>query len=269
MSLSSEQLAFYEENGYVLMRGIFSSSDIAEIKQIISSLTDEAKKLPIEKDGDNFQELRGSRIVLSKNSQSQPVIKRIVWAGAANKKLLEYGRNISILELASQLLQSKEADHLINQIHLKESGDEVSFPWHQDEQNRRKYDPKWKDVNKKGSFVQTLTAIDKSTLDNGPLYIIPGSHQWGYLQFGKFLQTDELQSLLKEKGITENFESTQIPLLMNPGDVVCMHPCLIHGSWPNNSKQSRQLFINGFSYPGANHRPYPGKGSGVRISLTG
>jgi hypothetical protein len=47
-----------------------------------------------------------------------------------------------------------------------------------------------------------------------------------------------------------------------------MHPLLIHGSWANKSAQSRRMFINGFSYPGANHSPYPGVGSTKRISLT-
>lgn len=58
-----------------------------------------------------------------------------------------------------------------------------------------------------------------------------------------------------------------MPLLLKPGDVVFMHPHLIHGSDSNTSDKRRLMFINGFSYPGANHKPYPGIGSAKRISL--
>jgi ectoine hydroxylase-related dioxygenase (phytanoyl-CoA dioxygenase family) len=76
-----------------------------------------------------------------------------------------------------------------------------------------------------------------------------------------------LQARLADKHI--DIESEQIPLLMEAGDVAFMHPRLIHGSWPNTSNKPRRMFINGFSYPGANHKPYPGKGSTQRTAIPG
>ncbi len=54
---------------------------------------------------------------------------------------------------------------------------------------------------------------------------------------------------------------------MQPGDIIFMHPYLVHGSKPNESTGSRRTFINGFSYPGSNTQPYPGKGSSENIDL--
>ena len=270
MKLTPEQIAFYELNGYVIVRELFQQEEVNTIKNVASKIADETKQFSTASPGDTFNDLRGTSVVLTTNSKSDQVIKRIVWAAAADPKLLTFGRNKRILTPVSQLLGSEsealaEADHLINQIHYKTPGDEVAFPWHQDEQNRRFFDPEWEDINKKGSFVQTLAAIDNCTEDNGPLYVIPGSHRLGFLKFKGFLQSDELQTEVATKGI--DVKSTQVPLLMNAGDVVFMHPHLIHGSWPNNSNEPRRMFINGFSYPGANHKPYPGKGSAKRISL--
>jgi ectoine hydroxylase-related dioxygenase (phytanoyl-CoA dioxygenase family) len=54
---------------------------------------------------------------------------------------------------------------------------------------------------------------------------------------------------------------------MQPGDVAFFSPYAIHGSQPNNSKGPRRVFINGFAYPGANQKKYPGQGSGRRVYL--
>ena len=39
-------------------------------------------------------------------------------------------------------------------------------------------------MNGLGSFVETITAIDAMTLDNGPIRVIPGSHLSGHLPVG-------------------------------------------------------------------------------------
>ena len=41
----------------------------------------------------------------------------------------------------------------------------------------------------------------------------------------------------------------------------------IHGSEPNRGVHPRRLFLNGFAYPGANKRVYPGDGAGQRLSI--
>lgn len=80
------------------------------------------------------------------------------------------------------------------------------------------------------------------------------------------MNTEELQGRFMDSRQVK-VADIQIPLLMEPGDTVLMHPRLIHGSWPNTSNESRHVLINGFSSPGANHRQYPGAGSARRISL--
>ena len=266
MKLSSAQISFYEKNGYVIVAAAFSA-------KIIDEIAEEAQEFSVKEEGETFVDFRGTSIVLQRNSKLEPVIKRVVWAGACQPRLLELGRSQTILGPVKQLLKSKvgdepeEADHLINQIHDKHSGDEVFFPVHQDEQNRRRFDPDWEDINGRGSFVQSLIAVDDCTLENGPLYVYPRSHQYGYLHLEQISKAEELPSILAKKGIADaSWQAT--PLLMRSGDIAFMHSHLIHQSAPTK-KNRRRVFINGFSYPGANHRPYPGVGSAKRISLVG
>jgi hypothetical protein len=44
--------------------------------------------------------------------------------------------------------------------------------------------------------------------------------------------------------------------------VLFFGPYAIHGSTPNESAVPRRVLINGYAYPGANGRVYPGEGSG-------
>lgn len=265
MRLTIEQLGFYSENGYVIIPGLFSKEESASLLITTEMLVEHIKSIEFTGGENRFEDFHGSQVVLSTRPDSHGMaIKRIVWAAAACPSLLETGRDLRLLELISQILETSEADHLINQIHLKDPGDGVCFPWHQDEQNRRKFDPEWSDCGHNGSYVVAITAIDSCHFENGPLFVIPGSHKYGYLNFGAFLSTEALQTrIMHDKHILVS--DVQRPLIMHPGDTVLMHPRLIDASWPNNGYESRRVLINAFTSHGANHRQYPGTCSAKRI----
>jgi ectoine hydroxylase-related dioxygenase (phytanoyl-CoA dioxygenase family) len=199
---------------------------------------------------------RGTQFVIDK-IEDIVQISRIVWAGAAEPELLNISRQDKLLRPVSQLLGSKEADQLINQLHYKLPHDKLNFYWHQDVHNRRNFDPEWQDLNGKGSFVQSFIAIDPMSIENGTIFILPQSVKYG--EISQHVFHDRLATILTSEKI--------IPLLLNPGDVVLMHPYLIHGSFPNESEKSRIILINGFAYPGANTKAYPGVGCADRIKL--
>lgn len=105
----------------------------------------------------------------------------------------------------------------------------MHFSWHQDIHNRKNFDPNWEDLNAKGSFVQTIIVLDPSTIENGAIFMLPGSTKYGEIPREVFKERlDEILS-----------SNDTIPLLLSPGDVVFMHPYLVHGSFPNESEQSR------------------------------
>ena len=52
------------------------------------------------------------------------------------------------------------------------------------------------------------------------------------------------------------------------GGVLLFGPYVFHRSRPNRSRRPRRVFINGFAYPGANARVYPGRGAGRLVRLS-
>jgi hypothetical protein len=286
--LTEEDINDFHTKGIVVCENLFNSDEILETLQSLNRLHQVAQQffdyicrhetnmaengVYVHKSEDSFRiakiqdtdtenkiyhlDWQGTRFVIGKTARGLLAIHRIVWAGSAEPALISYGRSEKILKRVAQLLESDQAYHLINQLHPKIPGDDVEFPWHQDVKNRRSFDPGWRDINGTGSFVQVIMALDPMTKDNGAFKVVGGLPEAGDL----FLDTKSKENIEREVISAEYLE-------LNSGDVVFMHPYCIHGSEPNNSGLPRRTFINGFSYPGANTKAYPGEGSAQLISL--
>jgi ectoine hydroxylase-related dioxygenase (phytanoyl-CoA dioxygenase family) len=250
--LDPRQLADFERDGFLVVRGVFDRDEVERMKAAFERLEARAQGL----DGKVMKD--GSQFVCETTPDGSTRIHRIVWCGASEPILLEYGRDKRLLSLVSQLTDSTQFDQLINQAHFKFPGDDVTFEWHQDSIHRRYGTDLWTDVDGRGSFIETTTAIDPMTEDNGPLQFIPGSHKRGHIE--PDADTGELPADAYDP-------KRAVTLTMDPGDVALFGPFTIHGSGPNDSESPRRLFLNGYALPGANRRVYPGEGAGRRVEV--
>ncbi|HTL12339.1 MAG TPA: phytanoyl-CoA dioxygenase family protein [Bdellovibrionota bacterium] len=240
----AEKRAF-EEDGYFLRKDLFSPKEVKEVSDAIDAIYKMSKGLK------ETQVLKGTQFVMERG-----VLSRAVWIGGAKPELLRYGTDPRITTPVATILGSKEADQLICQAHFKFPGDGVEYRWHQDSENRGYGTPDWTDVNGRGSYVQTLMAVDPMTADNGPVQFAPGTGKRGHLAL------DQMEDPSKA------FDTSKlVPLILSPGTVAFFGPYVIHGSLPNPSDAPRRIFINGYACPGANHKKYPGDGAGRRIRL--
>lgn len=233
----------FDRQGFCHVKKLFSEEEVHKMLACFDRLQAKAGLFA------DTTEWEGTQFVVSDRT-----IHRIVWACASEPYLGEIGQDTRITQLASKILGSDRMNHLICQAHYKIPGDSVTFPWHQDSENRGYGSEHWSDVNGMGSYVQSVLALDPMTPRNSPLLILPDSHRRGHLSLNK---GDNRKKLVNE--------SLLVPLTMDPGDVLFFGPYLIHGSEENRSTQMRRILINGFSYPGANRKIYPGKGSGALI----
>ncbi|KAK6637844.1 hypothetical protein RUM44_008266 [Polyplax serrata] len=88
-------------------------------------------------------------------------------------------------------------------------------------------------VNK---IVGVWTAMEKVTLENGCLIVMPGSHKGALLKHGY----PDNQVNKAYHGIKNYNNPATVKLEMNKGDTVFFHPLLIHGSGPNLTKGFRK-----------------------------
>ena len=88
-------------------------------------------------------------------------------------------------------------------------------------------------------LITALLMVDDVTDDNGPLEVVPGSHDgpleplWHGGRFTGAVSEDA----------TERCIATAVRCTGKAGSVCLMHTRLLHGSAPNTSDQARTLFI--------------------------
>ncbi|PJE80002.1 hypothetical protein CI610_01026 [invertebrate metagenome] len=261
--LTAEQTDFYQQQGYLIIKSLFTPAEVAKFIGQAEQATQYAQKLIEQQSQPQGQWLKdikvmdnGSQYVFDGHNQA---IKRIVWVGASYPVLLAVGRDSRLTVPVSQLLQVASLIHLINQLHPKHSGDGVAFGCHRDVENRLSFDPAWQGQSMvNGGFVQTFLALDPAHSGNGGIEIYSGSHN----------SEEPLKSMLDQQqcqaALEESYGASISPEL-EPGDVIFFHPNVAHFSRANKSSSSRRALINGYASPGANHSVYPGTGSGETI----
>jgi hypothetical protein len=254
--LTNEEVAEFHDRGWTTKRALFSEAEIGRMRECFDNLERLAAGLA------GTGDLNGSHFVLGEKNGDR-VIKRVVWAGGSQPYLLQIGEDPRLTVPGAQLLGSKTMEQLLSQAHFKRPGDGVIFGWHQDVQHRDKGNGTWKDLNGSGSFVQTLIAIDPMTEASGPLQFIPGSSAWGRVDFGNHDYDDPGYERIDPPQFSDQ---DAVTILAEPGDTLFFGPFTAHASFENKSRSYRRVFINGYAYPGANRRKYPGDGAGRAIT---
>lgn len=253
--LSTDEIRQFFEVGWVTRPALFGTDEVLSMRACFDELERTAGRM----NDTGFHE--GAYFVLGEKAGRQ-VIKRVVWAGGCQRYLLEVGRDARLTVPSAQLLRSAAIDQLLNQAHFKRPRDGVVFDWHQDITHRDKGNGSWTDVNGRGSYVQTLIALDEMTPDSGPLKFIPGSPKCGRVEFNGH-----------DGHAAGDMVSLPLPLRAarvvtidaQPGDTLFFGPYTVHASFENTSGLYRRVLINGYAHPGANRRLYPGSGTGRRL----
>ena len=105
--------------------------------------------------------------------------------------------------------------------------------WHQDEI----YIP-----TRDRSLIGGWIALDDATVENGCLWILPGSHRMGYLYPQKpHTNLDEFDYAEESYGFDD---SKEIPVEVKAGSVVFFHGYMLHRSRKNRSKIYRRVLVN-------------------------
>ena len=120
-----------------------------------------------------------------------------------------------------------------SQLSFKLKNNEKRVGWHQDN-GYGELDPY--------NTVTTITSFDDSNIDNGCIWLIPGSHLWGQQELG-FRVTQKWKNELNEIDLSVN-ESDAIPIPLKAGESIIFHCLMLHKSNPNRTKKYRRyLFL--------------------------
>ncbi|MFN0167546.1 MAG: phytanoyl-CoA dioxygenase family protein [Bryobacteraceae bacterium] len=114
------------------------------------------------------------------------------------------------------------------QLTFKLKGNTQPFAWHQDN-GYGELDPY--------NAISTLTALDDVDVENGCLWLIPGSHRQG--QAAKFEGMPNVNRVIR----MEVEESKAVPLVLKAGEAFLMNCWMLHQSGPNTSGRDRRILF--------------------------
>ena len=242
-----EQAAAWQRDGYLMVRDAIAPEDLEPIRAFIGERV-EAFARGRHTAGDiatvHEQEPFGRRYAaireeLAGKQQPRQPPERPQLAFAATdfctKALYDLYTHAAIADVLRVIVGPEVTLHGISVIRIKLPEDaRSSIPWHQDshyynERHRGRFEANTEHMR----VVTTWVPLVDADLDNGCLWVIPGSHRWGFL--------DAARSETGHVLIPEDVErrGTPTPLPMKAGDVVFLTNLTLHASKVNSTDRVR------------------------------
>jgi len=243
--LSDAQHRDYEENGFLVVPGLFAPEElelwVKRFLEIVEGRVEPAEGMLVMRDvmvvkGAIDPESQAERIAKIQDFHGDPVLFE------------SYCKHPKLLDWVESLIASPDIKSIHNMLINKPPGVDGRHPFHQD----LLYFP----FRPAEAIVATWTALDPCTRENGCLVVLPGSHKgellahenpdWEWLNLGYF----------GAAGVGKGAE--RVHLEMEPGDTVFFHPLLLHGSGRNRTEGFRKAIS--CHYASARCRYLPGAG---------
>jgi len=226
--LIDQQINFYRKNGYLIVKNVFTDKEALEFNQLIRRHTD--KYFAAIVNPDRFEQLAEQ----DEKPKSDIRLEEIKETASYSLKIMKNPKIVSILET----LQKREVVGLSTQFIFKEAYSAYSSQaWkpHQDSSY-----PK----DKNGQYITSNWFLRGADVENGSVYVYPGSHQLGLLDSNPQISYREKTGTNpgNECKIPEEYIDKKIDLTIPKNSVLFLHGHCVHGSYPNNSDRSRPWF---------------------------
>ena len=221
--LTDEQVTFFHTNGYLPNIKLLEHWQVAQLNEELESLTD-----PDQPGMELFYDF-------ASNESSNP--ETVLFHSLGHWRIKEGFHDIlwnpAFVMAASQLLGENSVRFWHDQLFCKPAKHGGVVAWHQDYSYWTRSVP-----------MQHLTCwvgLDDVDVENGCLYYVPKSHQWGLLDKPEL--AGDMEGLMEFLTEDQKKEFMPVPIEMERGYGAFHHPLMVHGSYENKSERSRRAFV--------------------------
>lgn len=230
--LSDQQVRDFVENGYHIQPGLITPEELEELKKDTIDLA--RGKYPC----DSLKPVDDAQ-----NMSDREVLKNILCIHQphhVSPVTLKYIKHPKVCGILSQITAAHlppgswdgSVKCMQSMLFVKPPGFQGQA-WHQDEI----YIP-----TRDRSLIGAWIAIDDATIQNGCLWVVPGSHKTGYLYPQKAHDNEEEFDFAPESYGFD--ESKEVPVEVKAGAVVFFNGYLLHRSRKNRSDIYRRVLVN-------------------------
>jgi ectoine hydroxylase-related dioxygenase (phytanoyl-CoA dioxygenase family) len=221
--LSDEQVAFYEENGYLAGVQILTQGQIECLREEL------AEVMQPDHDGrDLWYEYHTNESV-----DPSRVLFHALGAWRVRKGLHDILWHPAFVMAASQLLGGT-VRFWHDQLFCKPAQHGGVVAWHQDYSYWTRTQPM--------AHLTCWIGLDRSDVDNGCVHYVPGSHRWDLLPItGLAGDMEAIREVLNEQQ-WEQFQKP-VPAILEAGQATFHHPLTVHGSYENLTERPRRAIV--------------------------
>jgi ectoine hydroxylase-related dioxygenase (phytanoyl-CoA dioxygenase family) len=222
LRLNDEQLEFYREHGYVAGIRMLEPHQIESLRRELAELMD-----PSHAGRSLFYEYNSNE-----SSDPSTVLFHALGAWRIAPSFHDILWNPKFLQAASQLLNGS-VRFWHDQIFFKPAHHGGVVAWHQD----YSYWTRTKPI----AHLSCWIGLDDSTVDNGCVHYVPGSHRWNLLPItGLANNMQSIQSVLTDE---QKREFKPVPIELRAGEASFHHPLMVHGSFENKTGRTRRAVV--------------------------
>jgi ectoine hydroxylase-related dioxygenase (phytanoyl-CoA dioxygenase family) len=224
----------YKNNGFSVVRGVFSGVEIAQLRTGCVEL----EKISSEYESDTFNGVTYFALHRDCNPFEETKeefsvhvgeLRRVTYPYALSEIFNKFRCHEGLLKLVSSIL-GNDINQIVNQVNFNPPAKGTGWGWHQDYRFRKEGIP-----DLRNNYLQSLVALDLCNTETGGVRIVEGSDHL------------ELQLEKEQENAETYFDINDVVVPeLNPGDVLIFNPFVIHGSGQNKSENQRRVFINGY-----------------------
>lgn len=245
--LSGAERRQFDRDGYLLRADVFSASDVAAIATACEELVDdlvrnrEGRRATV---GSYTFELDPEHAVMIKWEGDTDAVHGLEPFAHLSEPLNQWAHDPRFIEPMIDIVGDPAPELFTEKLNLKRAHLGGANPLHQDH-------PYWRRVADNPAEVYTaMLFLDDSTLENGCLHVVPGSHKQGQWQ----TRTDGDAFAANEVDVSAYPDAKIVPLEARAGSVVFFGAFLVHRSAPNLSDHQRRAILFSYQPPGRRHQ---------------
>jgi ectoine hydroxylase-related dioxygenase (phytanoyl-CoA dioxygenase family) len=224
MILTPQQKTAFWRDGFLAYPTLLDPEELASLQKLTEDIAFGRAHIPTEIKGLPVLEKEGT-VARGEVQAASPLdeLRKINFPSFIHETFLAVARKPKLVNLIAELFDEPDIKLLGDQIFMKPPGHGSVKEYHQDSASWPFLIPQ--------NQITCWIALDESTLENGCIRCIPGSHTYG------LLQVKHLPQLL-----TEEMKAQEVPVPVPAGGCLLFHSLNLHHSSANTSAHRRRAW---------------------------
>ena len=221
-ALSDDQVAFYNEHGYLAGVKLFNDEQIGALRRELMALAD-----PAHPGNELFYEFNANE-----SADPEQILFHALGAWRIEPGLHDLLWHPAFVVPAAQLLGGA-IRFWHDQIFYKPAQHGGVVLWHQDYSYWTRTTPM--------AHLSCWIGLDDSTRENGCVHYVPGSHRWNLLPRTSF--ANDMDAVLESLTPAQRAAFNPVAIELKAGECSFHHPLMVHGSYANKTGRPRRAVV--------------------------